>query len=126
MFCEVVSSNVADIAPVDLAEAILALSAAGGARYLSVRFKNVINVFSYDAKVAICDDFIRVVTKFANEFLDSSLDGGRFEILETEEEFAARGTINEEKSIIDASNGTSISVNDVIVEDLSVYVGAFY
>ena len=62
IFCEIVACYVADVAPIDFTETILALSTARSARHLGVRFKKIIDMFANDTKVAISDDFVRVVT----------------------------------------------------------------
>lgn len=51
-------------------------------RHLGVWFKYIVlHMFTYDVKVAVCDNFIRVVTEFVYKCFDCALDGGGFEIL---------------------------------------------
>ena len=48
-----------------------------------------------------------------------TIDAGRTEILETEAKFLTRFTIDEEEDIVNASNGTTIAVANVVVDDIT-------
>ena len=85
MFSKIIASYVTDVAPINFTEAILALSTTGGARNLGMRFKNIIDMFSNHAEIAISNNFVGIVAKFSDKFLESTLDRSGFEVLEAKE-----------------------------------------
>ena len=86
---------------------------------MGVRAENVICGFTNDFEIAVGKDFIRIETDAADKLAESSLDGGFGEILEAENSFEACFSIDEEEGIVNASYGTTIAINDVVVPNLA-------
>ena len=124
MFSKIIASQITDVVPINFTEAILALSTTAGARNLGMMFKNtIINMFSNDAEIVISNNFIGIVTKFSDKFLESTLDRSGFKVLEAKVKFVAGGMINEEESIIYASKRAAITIYYIIMKDFAICVG---
>ena len=119
MFSHVVSGHVTDVAPIDFTEAILVLTARGGAADGGMRFEEVVDSGADELEISIGDHLAWETADFSNELLELSIDAVRAEVFEAEAKFLTGFTINKEEGIMDAANGTTITVANVVVDDIA-------
>ena len=82
-------------------------------------FEKIVDSLPNEADVAICDHFLRV---FANGPDENSV---MFEIFETKNIFYACFAVDEEENIVDTTDCSSVSVSNIVVEDVTNSIWAW-
>ena len=84
--------------------------------------KERIDGLTDETEVSVCDHFSWILADGLDELFHLMEDCGMFQVFETENIFDSCFSIDEEKYIFNVTDGCSVTIADVVVEDIADFI----